>query len=78
MASIQSGGSGELHIYAIYNIALQSFVCYGMNGGGETGYCLYRGHKCFFLTAGAAQEAVNSFDNPSDYIIREFAEVEGA
>lgn len=65
-----------MHIYAIYDTRNQAFVRFGVNGGGEEGYCLYRGHKCFWNTRKAAQSVIDSFDRPGDCEIREFAEVE--
>ena len=63
-------------IYAIYNRREGTFVRYGKNGGGALGYCLYRGQRCFFLTRTKAKELVDTFDRPTDYEIRKFAEIE--
>ena len=64
-----------MRIYAIYNKPQQTFVRWGINGGGYEGYCLFCGRRCFFLSLREAIEVVGSFDNPDDYEIRTFEEV---
>lgn len=65
-----------MQIYAIFNTAEQTFVKWGVNGGGAAGYCLHRGKPCFFLTLMQAAQVIQSFDNPDDYEVRAFVELE--
>lgn len=64
-----------MRIYAIWNVPEQTFVKWGVNGGGKEGYCLFRGKPCFFKTLVLARSAVQSFDKPDDYEISKFEEV---
>jgi len=64
-----------MRIYAIYHVLEQTFIKWGVNGGGKEGYCLLRGKPCFFKTLALAQSAVQSFDNPDNYEICVFEEV---
>lgn len=61
-------------IYAIWNIPNQIFLRWGVNGGGSEGYCLYRGHRCFFVTRRAAKMVISQFDNPENFVVRRFVE----
>ena len=64
-----------MRIYAIWSVPEQTFVKWGVNGGGREGYCIHKGKPCFFKTLVLAKSAVQSFDNPGDYEIRKFEEV---
>lgn len=64
-----------MRIYAIYNVPLQTFVKWGVNGAGQEGYCVLLGRPMFFKTLAQAKNAVQAFDNPDDYEIRKFEEV---
>ena len=65
-----------MRIYAIYNIPHQTFVRWGVNGGGFNSYCLFRGKPCFFKTKREAQKVIQEFDNPQHYEVRGFKEME--
>jgi hypothetical protein len=65
-----------MKIYAIWNKSLQSYVRFGINGGGFLGFTQYRGVKIFYEKKENAQKRINSFDNPSDYEIHEFTRAE--
>lgn len=65
-----------MHIYAIWNIPNSTFLRWGVNGGGEEGYCLYRGHYCFFSTRIAARQAIRDFEKPKDFIVMKFIAAE--
>lgn len=64
-----------MRIYAIYHVPEQTFIKWGVNGGGKEGYCFLLGKPCFFKTLAQAKAVVQSFDNPDDYEVREFEEV---
>ena len=65
-----------MKIYAIFDVPHMAFVRWGINGGGEEGYCLHRGKPCFFRSLADARAVVDGFDNPEYYEIRGFKEME--
>ena len=67
-----------MKLYAIYNAVHKVFLRYGINGGGEVGYILFReGPIATFPTKRRAQAKIEKFDRPEDYVIRSFEEAEG-
>lgn len=62
-----------MELYAIYDKAHRRFVRYGLNGGNEVGFCLYRGHICAFTTKQEAQSIVAiDLHDPEGYEVRKF------
>lgn len=47
-------------------------VRYGENGGGELGFCLFRGYVVVFPDRAEAENIRAGFDNPAEYSIIEF------
>lgn len=64
-----------MRIYTIYNATKQTFVKWGVNGGGAEGFCLRRGRPTFFTTPKQVADAVLSFDDQDNYEVRMFEEV---
>ena len=67
-----------MRIYAIYNIPHQTFVRWGVNGGGKESYCIFRGKPCFFKTKREAQKVIQEYGIPEHYEVRCFKEMEVA
>ena len=65
-----------MRIYAIWNANCMEFLKWGVNGGGEEGYCLLRGMPMFFTIREQAERVIESFGSASIYYeVREFEEV---
>ena len=62
-----------MKLFVILCKSANTLVRFGVNGGGEEGYCLFRGVTCCFKTYREAQAVVSGFDNPEDFEIRRFS-----